>query len=82
VIVDIPISPWPGLINPADLAPAEMLAFEIATASRGPLMGPWHDGGRYELLGVEFFESAPGTAQLAGATLFTASGDVNCGETQ
>jgi hypothetical protein len=79
VVIDIPINAQDGLDDPEALAPADLLAFEIATASK-PDLSVWHDGGRYELLGVEFFESDPGTSQLAGATIFRSSEEVNCGE--
>ena len=79
LVVDLPINSSEGLNDTEALAVGDMLAFEIRTASK-PDLSPWEDGCRYQLLGVEFFESGPGTAQLAGATLFTSSDDVNCGE--
>ncbi|MGD2111167.1 MAG: hypothetical protein PVI86_17455, partial [Phycisphaerae bacterium] len=79
LVLDIPINSEEGIDDAVPLAPAEMLAFEIATASK-PDLTVWDDGGRYELLGVEFFESEPDTAELVGATLFPTAKDIFCGE--
>lgn len=61
VVVDLPINTSAGLDYAADLAPGDLLAFEIATFEQ--------DRGLYELLGVEFLESAAGTAVVQGATV-------------
>jgi len=73
-VVDIPINSPDGLDDPTALASGDMLAFEIATL-RG-LSGIWEDGGRYELLGVEFFESQ--TSALQGATIFRPGEPISC----
>lgn len=64
LVVDLPINDPAGLNFPNDLQRAHFLAFELNTddASR--------DGdGRYMMLGVEFFEVTPGTAQTNDATI-------------
>ncbi|MGB2985411.1 MAG: hypothetical protein WBE26_05960 [Phycisphaerae bacterium] len=47
-----------------DLLPADLLAFELAAD------GLRFANVKYQLLGVEFFESAPGTATVRGALIF------------
>lgn len=74
LIIDIPINSPDGLDDPTALASGDLLAFEIATLSG--LFGVWEDGGRYELLGVEFFETE--ASVLQGATIFRSEGAVVC----
>ncbi|MCZ6683563.1 MAG: hypothetical protein O7B26_10285 [Planctomycetota bacterium] len=62
-VVDLPLNVPDGLDWPADLAVSDFLAFELATYL--------DDGGTYHVLAAEVFESAPGTARLAGATIVT-----------
>ena len=71
LVVDLPINTAAGLDLGSDLAAADMLAFELGAY--------WNDGGAYQILGVEFSESRPGTAELNGAAVFFSEGDVNCG---
>lgn len=74
LVVDLPINSVPpakGLGYTNDLAAGDFLAFEFATEE--------HDNGFYHLLGVEFFESSPGTAELVGATVFSEQPDPLCG---
>ncbi len=75
LVVDLPLHSEQGLGFPNDLMVTDMLAFEIATAVK-PNLSAWDDGGRYELLGVEFFESVD--APLRGATLFGSANEVTC----
>jgi len=77
LLVDIPVNSAGGLEDPVGLNASEMLAFEIATAIK-PDLSAWEDGGRYQLLGAEFYESSPGTSRLNGATVFTTADDVSC----
>jgi hypothetical protein len=74
LIIDVPINSPDGLDDPTALASGDLLAFEIATLSG--LLGVWEDGGRYELLGVEFFETE--ASVLQGATIFRSEGAVVC----
>jgi len=62
LVVDLPINRADGLNFPNDLLPADFLAFELRTVQ--------HDGGKYQLLGTEFFESPAGSALLSGALVF------------
>lgn len=78
LIVDIPINSPEGLDDPTALVSADLLAFEIATAVKPDLVNVWHDGARYELVGVEFFETE--ASALQGATIFHSRGEVTCGE--
>jgi hypothetical protein len=75
LIIDIPINAQDGLDDEVELAPGDMLAFEMATAIKGDLT-PWDDGGRYELLGVEFYESEQ--AFLEGARIFGGGDSLTC----
>jgi hypothetical protein len=77
IVVELPLHSEGGLGYPNDLAVGEMLAFEAATAVK-PNLSAWDDGGRYELLGVEFFESDGAT--ISGATLFDSADAVTCGD--
>jgi len=75
LVLELPLNSPAGLGYPDDLAITDLIAFEIATQTR--LDGAWDDGGRYELLGVEFFESVGGT--LKGVTLFETEAELTCG---
>jgi hypothetical protein len=60
VVVDLPINSdanGRGLNYPADLDSAQFLAFELNNTD-------YSDGGLYQLLGVEFFESSMGSAVM------------------
>ncbi|UCE59038.1 MAG: hypothetical protein JSU63_16535 [Phycisphaerales bacterium] len=70
IVIDLPVNSAAGLDYPDDLDVAQFLAFELGTFS--------HDEGSYHLLGVEFFESAEGTAWLAGAVIFDSADDITC----
>lgn len=65
--LDLPINTAAGLGLPGDLEVRDFLAFEIKLH---PVGGVQDFGVEYQLLGVEFIESAPGTAALEGATVF------------
>ncbi|MCH8148745.1 MAG: collagen-like protein [Planctomycetes bacterium] len=69
-VIDVPINSASGLGGSA-LQVADLLAFELATALLEddliPL--PCHDGGRFQILGVEFFEGTAGSASVTGATV-------------
>lgn len=75
LVLELPLNSAAGLGYPDDLTVTDLLAFELATASK-PDLSAWDDGGRYELLGVEFFESASGA--LKGVTLFETAEAVTC----
>jgi hypothetical protein len=75
-VVELPINTAAGLGFPNDLAVADLIAFELATAVK-PDLSAWDDGGRYELLGVEVFESI-GDAVI-GATIFDNVESLTCG---
>lgn len=75
-VVEIPINTAAGLGFPNDLAVTDLIAFEFATAVK-PDLSAWDDGGRYELLGIEVFESI-GDA-LFGATIFDGAESLTCG---
>lgn len=77
LVIDLPVNSAAGLGYPSNLEVTDMVAFEIATAVK-PNLTAWDDGGRYELVGVEFFESTNGTVE--GATIFTSAEQVTCGE--
>jgi hypothetical protein len=72
LVIDLPINTAAGLDFPNDLQTRDFVAFEIQTFL--------YDPGFYQLLGVEFFEAAAGTATLEGATVFFSSEDVECFE--
>ncbi len=76
MVVDLPIHAAAGLGFPNDLATSELVAFEFATAVK-PDLSSWDDGGRYELLGVEVFESTAG--EVLGATIFDSAAALTCG---
>jgi len=80
LVLELPLnSPSPaGLGYPDDLAATDMLAFEIATETKPGDLSAWDDGGRYELLGVEFYESVGGTFQ--GVTIFNSEDELTCGD--
>jgi hypothetical protein len=85
LVVDLPINTAAGLNYPNDLQISEFVAFEFATYGTieqvlfPPYEVPWyaHDGGLYHLLGVEFFESDPGTAALVGAEITNVAPGLN-----
>ncbi len=77
IVIELPVNSAAGLGYPNDLAVSDMLAFEIATAVK-PDLSAWDDGGRYELLGVEFFESNGAT--VTGATLFGSADALTCND--
>lgn len=65
LVIDLPLNTagaW-GSVQPDPLAGGDLLAFELQVACA--------DGAMYHLLGVEFFESASGTAVPSGATDIT-----------
>ncbi len=70
LVVDLPLNTAGGLDYPNDLAAGELLAFELATHI--------FQSADYTLLGVEFFESAAGTATTSGGTIFFDVDDVFC----
>jgi hypothetical protein len=70
LVVDLPISTPAGLDYPNDLAGGDFLAFELNTYQL--------DGYAYHLLGVEFIESAAGSAALAGASVFMTEDAIEC----
>jgi len=76
LVVELPINTPAGLGFPNDLAAADLIAFEFATAVK-PDLSAWDDGGRYELLGVEIFESTGGV--VSGATIFDSAESLTCG---
>ncbi|MEK7757503.1 MAG: hypothetical protein AAB385_09875, partial [Planctomycetota bacterium] len=76
LVVEFPLNTPAGLGFPNDLAVADLLAFEFATAVK-PDLSAWDDGGRYELLGVEVFESI-GDA-VFGAAIFDSAETLTCG---
>jgi len=76
LVVELPINTPAGLGFPNDLAVADFIAFEFATAVK-PDFSAWDDGGRYELLGVEIFESIGDV--VSGATIFDSAESLTCG---
>ena len=48
----------------------------MVTALKDDLLYRWHDGGRYQLLGVEFYESDQ--ALLEGARIFREGDPLTC----
>ena len=64
--------------DPNDLAAADLLAFELATALQADRLTTCHDGGLFQILGVEFFEGNPGPASVAGATILRAAPETCC----
>jgi hypothetical protein len=77
LVLELPMNSTAGLGYPDDLEVTDLVAFELATASK-PDLSAWDDGGRYELLGVEIFESVGG--DLKGVTLFDSAEAVTCSE--
>ena len=78
-VIDVPINSASGLINdPDDLEVADLLAFELATALWADNSILCEDGGRYEILGVEFFEGTSGSASVAGATILRVAPETCC----
>jgi hypothetical protein len=77
LVVELPMNTSAGLEFPNDLAVADLIAFEFATAVK-PDLSAWDDGGRYELLGVEVFESTDGV--VSGATIFDNAETLTCGD--
>ncbi len=76
-VVELPVNSATGLNFPRDLASGELLAFEISTAI-DELSLTIDDGGYYQLLGVEFYESPTGTVGLSGVTLFQDEKSIQC----
>ena len=76
LVVELPINTAAGLGFPNDLAVTDLVAFEFATAVK-PDLSAWDDGGRYELLGVEVFESTGGA--VSGAKIFYPAEPLTCG---
>lgn len=72
VVVDLPINTAIGLSLPDDLAASDLLAFELRAVRS--------DGGRYQILSAEFFETARGEAVLRGGAVFTSETDVDCSQ--
>jgi hypothetical protein len=68
--VDVPVNEEVGLGLPDDLEPGDLVAFELRTVSNA--------NGTEQLLGVEIYESAPGTSTLAGVTVHSGIDSVNC----
>jgi hypothetical protein len=64
LVVDVPINTPEGLNLFGDLEPAQVLAFGMERYGRECLS---EKASPYSILGVEFFESAPGEAGVAGA---------------
>ena len=75
LVVELPLNTPAGLGFPNDLAVADLLAFEFDTATK-PDLSAWDDGGRYELLGVEVFESTGNV--VSGATIFHIAETLTC----
>ena len=77
-VIDVPINSASGLINdPNDLEVGDLLAFELATGQADDET-ICHDGGRYQILGVEFFEGAPGSATPAGGKILGTAPETCC----
>jgi len=70
LVIDLPVNTASGLDMPNDLIAGDLLAFEIRTEV--------DDGGSYQLLGVEFFESETGSANPEGATILFTEKGVQC----
>ena len=78
-VIDVPINSSSGLINdPNDLEVGDLLAFELATALRADGLTTCHDGGRYQILGVEFFESDSEPDTVDGAAVLRAAPETCC----
>lgn len=69
VVVDLPINRDDGLGYPDDLESGQFLAFEVSTVR--------DDGGLYELLGVEFFETRT-EHDVFNARVFESADVVTC----
>jgi hypothetical protein len=76
LVLELPLNSAAGLGYPDDLAITDLIAFEIVTETKPDDLSAWHDGGRYELLGVEFYESNGET--LKGVTLFESEEALTC----
>jgi hypothetical protein len=76
LVLELPLNSPAGLGYPDDLAVTDLIAFELATETRPEDLSAWDDGGRYELLGVEFFESVGAT--LKGVTIFESEAALTC----
>ncbi len=70
IVIDLPLNTAAGLGYPGDLSAGDLLAFELATHEA--------DSRSYELLGVEFFESATGSATRSGGKVILSEDDVCC----
>jgi hypothetical protein len=71
MVIDLPLNTAPGLGYPNDLAAAQFLAFEFNTVS------PPEEGGLYQLLGVEMFESTT-ALPLFGASVYGTEEEAAC----
>lgn len=80
LVLELPLNSPAGLDYPDDLQPTDLVAFELATELKPEDLSAWDDGGRYELLGVEFYESTG--AALKGVTIFESAGALTCGGVQ
>lgn len=76
LVLELPMNSAAGLGYPDDLQVTDMIAFELATETRPEDLSAWDDGGRYQLLGVEFFESVGGS--LKGVTIFESEAALTC----
>ena len=76
LVLELPLNSPSGLGYPDDLVVTDLIAFELATETRPEDLSAWDDGGRYELLGVEFFESVGAT--LKGVTIFESEEALAC----
>ena len=78
LVIDIPINSAAGLIDPDALDVADLLAFELTTAATLDRLTTCHGDGAYHLLGVEFFEGAPGSSVTSGATILDSAPEECC----
>lgn len=76
-VVELPVNSAQGLNYPRDLSSGDLLAFEISTAVLEDNTS-FDDGGYYQLLGVEFYESPTGSVSMSGATLFPNENNIQC----
>lgn len=76
LVLELPLNSPTGLDYPDDLQVTDLLAFELDTEFRAEDLSAWDDGGRYELLGVEFYESVGAT--LKGVTIFESADELTC----
>ncbi len=76
LVLELPLNSPAGLGYTDALTVTDLIAFELATETRPVDLTGWDDGGRYELLGVEFFESVGAT--LKGVTIFESEDALTC----